>query len=140
MSQTAIVLPVFAQVLLTFVVLIVMAMRRRNAFVGGKTRIKDIALGQSAWPDDATQAANNFKNQFETPVLFYVACIIALVTKSVDYAMVVLAWVWVASRVGHALIHLSANNVMQRFYLYLLGLVALLIMWILLFVRVGLGA
>ncbi|MEQ1616074.1 MAG: MAPEG family protein [Hyphomicrobiaceae bacterium] len=140
MSQTAIVLPVFAQVLLTFVVLIVMALRRRDAFAAGSVKMKDIALGQNAWPDDATQAANNFKNQFETPVLFYVACAFALMTKSVDYAMVVLAWVYVASRVGHALIHLGVNNVMQRFYVYLVGLVALLIMWILLFVRVGLGA
>ncbi|MEQ1615151.1 MAG: MAPEG family protein [Hyphomicrobiaceae bacterium] len=140
MSQTAIVLPVFAQVLLTFVVLIVMAMRRRNAFATDGVKMKDIALGQSAWPDEATKAANNFRNQFETPVLFYVACIIALVTKSVDYAMVAMAWVYVASRVGHALIHLGSNIVMQRFYLYLVGLVALLIMWILLFVRVGLGA
>jgi hypothetical protein len=139
MSQTAIVLPVFAQVFLTFVVLIVMALRRRNAFAAG-LKLKDIALGQSAWPDDATQAANNFKNQFETPVLFYVACAFALMTKSVDYAMVVLAWIYVASRIGHALIHLGSNIVMQRFYLYFVGLIALLIMWILLFVRVGLGA
>jgi hypothetical protein len=139
MNQNLILLPVCAQVFLTFVVLIVMATRRRRAFTAG-LKLKDIALGQNAFPDDATQAANNFKNQFETPVLFYVACIVALVTKSVDHAMVALAWVYVASRIGHALIHLGSNIVMQRFYLYFVGLVALLIMWILLFVRVGLGA
>jgi len=138
MSQTAIVLPVFAQVFLTFVVLIVMALRRRAAFASG-LKMKDIALGQNAWPDDATQAANNFKNQFETPVLFYVACAFALMTKSVDYAMVALAWVYVASRVGHAAIHLGGNIVMQRFYLFAIGLLALLAMWVLLFLRVGLG-
>jgi hypothetical protein len=133
MSQNLIILPVFAQVLLTFVVLIVMARRRRAAFVNGKTRIKDIALGQGAWPEDATKAANNFKNQFETPVLFYAACAFALMTS---YAMVALAWVYVASRVGHAAIQLGANRVMRRFNAYLVGLVALLAMWILLFVRV----
>ena len=140
MSQNLIILPVFAQVLLTFVVLIVMARRRRAAFASGTTRIKDIALGQDAWPEDATKAANNFKNQFETPVLFYAACAFALMTKSADYAMVALAWVYVASRVGHAAIQLGANRVMRRFNAYLVGLVALLAMWILLFVRVMVAA
>jgi len=94
MSQTAIILPVFAQVALTFVVLIAMATRRRNAFMTGTVKMKDIALGQNAWPDDATKAANNFKNQFETPVLFYTACAFALITKSVDYWMLGLAWIY----------------------------------------------
>ncbi len=136
MSQTAIILPVFAQVALTFVVLIAMATRRRNAFMTGTVKMKDIALGQNAWPDDATKAANNFKNQFETPVLFYMACAFALITKSVDYWMLGLAWIYVASRIGHAVVQLGANVVLQRFRVYLVGLVALLAMWILLFGRV----
>ena len=136
MSQTAILLPVFAQVALTFVVLTAMATRRRNAFVTGAVKMKDIALGQNAWPEDATKAANNFRNQFETPVLFYAACAFALITKSVDYWMLGLAWIYVASRIGHAAVQLGANFVMQRFRVYLVGLVALLGIWILLFVRV----
>lgn len=139
MSQTAIILPVFAQVFLTFAVLVVMAMRRRNAFVSGATRIKNIALGQDAWPDDAAKAANNFRNQFETPVLFYVVCAFALITTSVDYAMVVLAWIYVACRIVHATIHLGGNAVVPRAQIYFAGVVALFVMWGLLFIRVGLG-
>ena len=44
------------------------------------------------------------------------------------------------TRVGHAAIQLGANRVMRRFNAYLVGLVALLAMWILLFVRVMVAA
>jgi hypothetical protein len=135
MNQNLIILPVFAQVLLTIVVLITMGVRRRNALQSRTTRIKDIALGQDAWPEDATKAANNYKNQFEIPVLFLAACAFALITKSVDFAMLALAFLFVAARAVHATIHIGANPVMPRAYAFFASAVLVLVMWILIFVR-----
>jgi hypothetical protein len=135
MNQNLIILPVFAQVLLTVAVLLVMGGRRRNALVSKATRLKDIALGQDAWPEDATKAANNYKNQFEIPVLFFAACAFALITKSVDFLMLALAIVFVAVRAVHATIHLGANPVMPRAYAFFASAVVVLVMWILIFVR-----
>jgi hypothetical protein len=135
MNQNLIILPVFAQVLLTLGVLVVMGARRRNALVSKTTRVKDIALGQDAWPEDATKAANNYKNQFEMPVLFFAACAFALITKSVDFAMLVLATLFVAARIVHAIIHLGANPVMRRAYAFFASAVLVLVMWILIFLR-----
>jgi hypothetical protein len=135
MNQNLIILPVFVQALLTLVILGVMGQRRRTALVSKATRIKDIALGQDAWPEDATKAANNYKNQFELPVLFYAVCAFALLTKSVDYLMLGLAVVFVATRILHAFVHVGANDVMSRARLFLAGAFVLLIMWILLFLR-----
>lgn len=138
MSQNLILLPVCAQVLLTFIVAVTMAVRRQRALKAG-TRFKDIALGQDVWPEDATKAANNFRNQFETPVLFYVACAFAMLTRSVDVLFLALAWVWVASRAIHAFIHLGGNDVGKRAMIYGIGMLILMVMWVLLLLRGGLG-
>ena len=135
MNQNMIILPVFVQVLLMFAVLVVMGSRRRTALVSKSIRLKDIALGQDVWPEDATKAANNYKNQFEIPVLFFAACAFALITKSVDFWMMFWAIVFVASRVVHAAIHLGANPVMPRAYAFLVSVIAVMVMWITIFVR-----
>jgi hypothetical protein len=134
-NQNLILLPVFGQVLLTFAVLIAMGGRRRTALTSKATRMKDIALGQDAWPVDATKAANNFRNQFEIPVLFYGVAAFALLTKSVDAWMLGFATVFVMARAVHAFIHLGANQVMNRAYAYFVGVGAVLAMWILLMAR-----
>ncbi len=130
MNQNMIILPVFVQVLLTIAVLFVMGTRRRTALVSKTTRLKDIALGQDAWPADATKASNNYKNQFEMPVLFFAACAFALITKTVDFWLMFWAIVFVVSRIVHAGIHLGANPVMPRAYIFFVGPIAILVMWI----------
>ncbi len=135
MNQNLIILPVFVQVLLTICVMFVMGSRRRAALASKQTTMNDIALGQDAWPADATKASNNFKNQFETPVLFFAAAAFALITKSIDIWMLSLAWVYVITRIGHAAIHLGGNIVMQRASFYLVGVIAVLAMWITIVVR-----
>lgn len=130
MTVQAILAPVFAQVLLTFALLFWMG-RVRFAEVGaGRVRVSDIALGQRNWPAKAQQAANAFSNQFELPVLFYVLVPLALITRKADLLFVVLAWVFVASRIVHAGVTVTSNHVPHRFRAYLVGALTLLAMWI----------
>ena len=75
-------------------------------------------------------ARHNFRNQFETPVLFYAAVLTALVTGAGDIVVLALAWIFVASRLAHAWIHLTTNKVLHRFSAFCVGLVALIFMWI----------
>jgi hypothetical protein len=135
MNQSLIIIPVFAQVLLTLAVMFVMGARRRKALVSRTTRLKDIALGQDAWPEDAIKAANNYKNLFEMPVLFFAACAFALITRTVDVWMLALAAAYVAARVLHSIIHLGANPVMPRAYAFFSSALILLAMWIVIFAR-----
>ena len=139
MNQSLILLPVYGQVLITFAVLFIMGGRRRSALVSKATRLKDIALGQDAWPADATKAANNFSNQFEVPVLFYAVSAFALLTRSVDAWMLGFATLFVAARAVHAFIHLGGNMVMNRAYAYFVSVAAVLAMWVLLMGRTFAG-
>lgn len=130
MSVQSVLLPVFVLIGLTFALLLWMAGARRNALVGGQTRIRDIALGQSNWPVRATQIGNCFKNQFELPVLFYILIALALPLRHADYVIVLLSWVFVVTRLVHAGVFVSSNDLNRRSLAWFAGVVVVLVMWI----------
>ena len=48
------------------------------------------------------------------PVLFYLLTVLEIVTHHVDTMFVVLAWVFVLTRLAHAYEHTTSNVVMRR--------------------------
>lgn len=128
--------PVFVQIALTFALLVATGVSRVLALRRRQVRLKDIALGQSAWPERVTLIGRSFQNQLELPVLFFVAIVLAIVTHNAGWPMVPLAWAFVAARLAHAAVHVTSNVVTVRFYLYMLGMLILAAMWGLLAVRV----
>jgi hypothetical protein len=136
MSVQFVLLPLFVEVLLTFGVMFGMMYFRTATLQRGETRIEDIALRQPNWPVRASQFAYSFSNQFELPVLFYVLTILEVVTHHADLLFVVLAWIFVATRVMQALVHVTNNNVRVRGAFYGLGAVILVIMWVIYIVRI----
>jgi hypothetical protein len=137
-SQNLILLPVAVQVTLTLAVLILMGFVRARSAKAMRKSMQDLALATDAdWTAEATQVSNNFKNQFELPVLFYVGCAFALITRSVDSWMFALAALFVLSRIVHTAVHVTSNIVMLRGSAYLFGAVSLLLLWITLVWRVA---
>jgi hypothetical protein len=130
MSVPTVLLPVFVLIGLTFALMLWMAGARRNALVSRETRVKDIVLGQPNWPVRATQVGNCFKNQFELPVLFYILIALALPLRHADYLIVVLSWVFVVTRLVHAGVFVSSNDLNRRSLAWFAGVVVLLIMWV----------
>lgn len=136
MSVPAILAPVFAQVFLTFAVLVLLG-RRRFAEVGaGRVRVGESALGERNSPAGVQAAANAFSNQFEVPVLFYALVPLAMLTRKADLLFVVLAWVFVATRVVHAGVFVTSNHVPWRFRTYMAGVAVLGLMWTVFAVRI----
>jgi hypothetical protein len=135
----AVLAPLFAQVALTFALLIWTGRARFAAARAGEVKIQDIALGQSAWPARVQQASNTFQNQFELPVLFYVLTALVLFTRKADLLFVVMAWVFVMSRFGHAYVYVTSNHVLTRFRVFLVGAIILMAMWLIFAVRILLG-
>lgn len=139
MSIPFILAPLFVQVALTFALLLWTGFARRGALVRGETKIGDIALGDPNWPPRVRQIGNCFNNQFQVPVLFYVLTILAIITRHADYLFVVMAWIFVITRLAHAYIHTGSNYIKFRFNAYLIGTIVLLIMWVIFAVRILLG-
>ena len=75
------------------------------------------------------QAADNFKNLFEVPVLFYALCAVALAVSHVPAWLAIGAWLFVALRVAHSVIHCTYNKVMHRFPVFMLGFAVLVALW-----------
>ena len=109
---------------------------RTSTLRRGETRLADIALREPNWPVRATQFAYSFSNQFELPVLFYVLTILEIITRSADLLFVVLAWIFVVTRVLQAVIHVTNNNVSLRGAFYGVGAIILVIMWVIFIVHI----
>ncbi|MGO4685484.1 MAPEG family protein [Hyphomicrobium sp. 2TAF46] len=139
MTVTDFLLPVFVEVGLTFVLLIMMAIARTRCLNNGEVRPNDIALGEPKWPKKVTQYANAFRNQFELPVLFYALVAFILITKVGDVLLLVLAWLFVITRIIHAYIHVTYNTVRDRGGIFGLGAVVLITMWIVFAIKILTG-
>ena len=136
MSIQAILLPLFVQIFLTIAVMAYMSRVRREALGAGQVKIPEIALAEKIWPAKAQQVSNNFHNLLELPPLFYVAVIIAILTKKADLLFVILSWVFVLGRVAHSFVHCTSNNVRMRSSIFMVSAIALIVIWIVLFVRI----
>lgn len=136
MSVPAILAPLFVQVALTFALLVWMGAARIAAVRHGETRVRDIALGQSNWPPRIQQISNCYHNQFQLPMLFYVLVVLAYILHKADYLFIIMAWVFVALRIVHAVIHTTSNHVGHRFQAFAAGAVILLLMWVVFAVRI----
>ena len=87
------------------------------------------------------QAADNFRNLFEVPVLFYALCAVALATNQTPSWLVFGAWAFVALRVLHSIIHCSYNKVMHRLAVFLVSFALLVALWVSFFLSLsGAGA
>lgn len=122
--------PALAQILWSFVVLVIMFQRRRKAFASREVDLADVAVSTERYPDPARLAAANFSNQFETPVLFFALVLIAIHVGATGYVMAALAWLYVATRVVHTLIHTGSNRLQNRALVFAIGIAALVFMWI----------
>lgn len=138
MLQTMIFWPAFAQVLLTFAVMIVMGRARGASLKASNKSLDDVAMNRSEdWDATANKLSNNFKNQFEIPVLFFAAIAMALALKLVDPVLTAFAWLFVIARLVQTVVHIGPNKVMPRALAYLVGCAAVLAMWVLLAGRVS---
>jgi hypothetical protein len=130
MNFNPLIIPLLAQILLTFVLLFRMGSMRLKALRLGKVKMKDIALGQNAWPEAETKASNSYHNQFELPVLFYSALLFAILYQINSTVFLALAYLFSISRILHAFVHSTSNIVRLRFLLFIVGAFSLLAMWL----------
>jgi hypothetical protein len=120
--------PVLFQIFWTFVVVVIMFRARKAAIDNKEVQISDIVVSGDKWPEKAKLAANNFSNQFETPMLFFVLVAIAIFVGATGWIMAWLAWIYVGTRVVHTLVHTGSNNLKPRAGVFALGFAALLAM------------
>ena len=136
MSVAAVLGPSFALIALLFVLAGRLGFLRVGAIRRREVRPRDIVLGEKKWPMATIQAGNCFDNQFQLPVLFHILTGFALVTHQADLLFVIMGWLFVLSRVVHAVIHTGSNDLQLRFAAFAIGTFVLAAMWIIFAVRI----
>ena len=136
MSIQEVLLPLFVEVILTFLLLFFLAPMRARDFKAGIATYDNIALREPNWSKRALQVSYSFSNQFELPVLFYVLTILAYVTHLAGVVFVVLAWIFVIFRVLQAYVHVTSNRIRVRGAFYGIAALALAINWTIYIVEV----
>ena len=129
MTVQEVLLPLFLEVILTFVLLFWLAPLRGRDFSSGVARPENVALREPNWSQRSLQVSYSYSNQFELPVLFYVLTILAWVTRHADLIFVLLAWIFVIFRILQAYVHVTNNNVRVRGAFFGVAAIALAINW-----------
>lgn len=125
--------PIFAMVLLTYAVLYYTFRVRVHAVKSGQVSFDYFKLFQGVeLPPRIQVTSRHITNQFEMPVLFYVAATLCLVLQRESALTIGLAWVFVATRLLHSWIHLTSNRVMWRMRVFMAGNFVLLALWLVL--------
>ncbi|MEH6493331.1 MAPEG family protein [Halopseudomonas sp.] len=128
MTTHLILLPLLLQIALTLGLYIALTRAKAKALTAGVVDEARRALHDDAWPDSVLQINNCIRNQFEVPVLFYVLVLALLQLGAAGWLAQLLAWLFVLSRLAHALVHTGSNQVPLRRRLFTLGCVLLMLM------------
>ncbi|MFC1796355.1 MAPEG family protein [Pseudomonadota bacterium] len=131
MFYRPILLPLLALVFLTFVIWVYMYVTRLSEIRRKRIDPQDLDTrvhGQALLTESPRQA-DNLKNLFELPVLFYVAALLSMVLMIQDPFLVQLAWGYVALRYVHSFVHCTYNRVMHRFMAYAASCIVLMFIW-----------
>ena len=123
--------PMFAMVLLTFVVGGITFIARINSVKTGQVSPRYYKVMQSTdVPEALIQKSNNFNNLFQIPTLFYAAGCLIISLGIINQLTVVLSWLFVLSRVAHSYIHISYNHIIHRIIAFMSGNLCVFILWV----------
>jgi hypothetical protein len=128
MSNEQILLPMLGMMVLTAVVWFVLYAKRIPAMrrAGKPTQAYTTPDKAATFlPEEVSYPANNFRNLFELPVLFYALCLYLYVTATAGTVDVIAAWLFLVFRIVHSAIHCTVNIVIMRFAAYSAAALAL---------------
>lgn len=127
MDATALYWPMFTQIGLSLVVLFWLAYSR----IGRIAKYGLPEIRKTGFPVHVNNASDNFKNQFEVPVLFYALCFFFIVSGEVTAIVLALAWVFAIGRVIHAFIQLTKNIIFPyRFGVFLITALSIVALFV----------
>ncbi len=126
-----IIYPMAALFLLSMIIMSLMLYLRVKAVRARKVSPRYFKLykGEDI-PDHLVLISQNYNNLLELPVLFYVICLAALIlNREIEY-FIIYAWIYVALRYIHSLIHITYNHILHRLTVFAASCVILISMWV----------
>jgi hypothetical protein len=123
--------PVVVLVLWSLIMLGWMASSRLPAM--SKARLPKTAGERTAdlaamLPKEVQWKADNYNHLMEQPTLFYALAGVLALTETGTGSNLILAWIYVGSRIIHSIVHSTSNIVIVRFSLFAIGTICLIVM------------
>jgi len=132
MEQSQIYWPMLVQMTMSIGILFWLAWSRVSRVA--KQGIAEIR--KTGFPVHVKNASDNFKNQFEVPVVFYGLCLFFVTTNGVTKTVLIAAWVFVIARIIHAIIQLTKNIIFPyRFLAFFISALSIVFMIALAFIH-----
>lgn len=129
--EKLILLPVFVQVLLTSVVMVLMGRRRIRAAKNKEISVAAFkTMNLTGANEQVIATSRNFDNQFQMPMLYLFSVLFTLQLGLADIAYVALGAAYVLLRIVHTAVHIGSNTVRLRFNVFLLSCAVLWVIWL----------
>jgi hypothetical protein len=96
---------------------------RRRAVANKEVRARHFKAYQGDTTESLQIIQNHFNNQFQVPILFFIVCVLCLQQQSVTRLSILLASLFVISRIIHSIIHLGQNHPLKRALVYFIGVI-----------------
>lgn len=128
----AILWPTVAMAALIFAIWSVLLRQRFAHIAANKPTAADFANAEAVgrYFRPVERPAQNLANLFEMPVLYFALVPLLIVTGAASNMQVALAWVFVALRLVHSIIHVGPNAIRTRARVYIASCVVLFAMWL----------
>jgi hypothetical protein len=126
-----ILLPILGMMVLTFIVWMAMYWRRIRYLRAQRIHPQKLQTPEQLIelvPAAINFPANNLRNLFELPVIFYALCLYLHLAGAADPIYVMAAWLFLILRCVHSYVHCTSNHVMTRFLVYALSSLVLWLM------------
>ncbi|MGI9399984.1 MAG: MAPEG family protein [Rhizobiaceae bacterium] len=129
MSPTMLLWPMVIHALITLTLYVPMSRNRVRGVIDGKVKSSVYRLLQDE-PGESLKFSNAIRNQNETGILFYAACLLAYITAGTSFLTVGLAWFFVIAKAIHVSIHITSNRLRYRRPVFMLAYLSLVLLWV----------
>ena len=139
MNANLLLLPMAVHALVTLFLFLPMSRARVRSVVEGRVKASVYKYLREE-PEESLKFSNAIRNQNETGVLFYAACLTAYVSGGASPLTVGLAWAFAAAKLTHVAIQTTTNQLRYRRPMFMVAVSILAVFWaVVLFHLAGMG-
>jgi hypothetical protein len=129
MNPNLLLLPMAVHALVTLLLFIPMSRARVRSVVEGRVKASVYKYLRDE-PEESLKFSNAIRNQNETGVLFYAACLTAFVSGAASPLTVGLAWAFAGAKLAHVAIQTTTNQLRYRRPMFMVAMSVLVVFWL----------
>lgn len=129
MTAELILWPMVIHALVTMALYVPMSNARVRSVREGGVRGSVYKLNEGE-PAESLRFSNAIRNQNETGVLFFGACLAAYALGSPSVTAIIFAWLFLVAKCAHVAVHVTTNELRHRRPIFMVAYLALIALWV----------